>query len=135
MGILDTTSEATKQTDIDEILGFLASLEKVLPTEKDMKENLIENRVYNEYNVEELQASFGYVSDLLCQVYLVEMFTYIFAFRSIGRVFWEGCFQTRCPLTKSYLCMTPSTCEDWAEQSHSLTRGESLLGQPTPAFY
>ena len=29
MGILDTTSEATKQTDIDEILGFLASLEKV----------------------------------------------------------------------------------------------------------
>ena len=69
MGILDTTSEATKQTDIDEILGFLASLEKVLPTEKDMKENLIENRVYNEYNVEELQASFGYVSDLLCQVW------------------------------------------------------------------
>ena len=79
MGILDTTSEATKQTDIDEILGFLASLEKVLPTEKDMKENLIENRVYNEYNVEELQASFGYVSDLLLyQVYLVRKCSRVF---------------------------------------------------------
>ena len=29
MGILDTTSESTKQSDIDEILGFLAALEKV----------------------------------------------------------------------------------------------------------
>ena len=30
MGILDTTSEATKQTDVDEILGFLASLDRVI---------------------------------------------------------------------------------------------------------
>ena len=29
MGILDTSSESTKQSDIDEILGFLAALEKV----------------------------------------------------------------------------------------------------------
>ena len=29
MGILDTSSETTKQSDIDEILGFLAALEKV----------------------------------------------------------------------------------------------------------
>ena len=29
MGILDATSEKAKQTDIDEILGFLAALEKV----------------------------------------------------------------------------------------------------------
>ena len=29
MGILDTSSEASKQSDIDEILGFLAALEKV----------------------------------------------------------------------------------------------------------
>ena len=29
MGILDTFSEGAKQADIDEILGFLASLEKV----------------------------------------------------------------------------------------------------------
>ena len=29
MGILDTSSESSKQSDIDEILGFLAALEKV----------------------------------------------------------------------------------------------------------
>ena len=29
MGILDTSTESTKQSDIDEILGFLAALEKV----------------------------------------------------------------------------------------------------------
>ena len=29
MGILDTYSDGAKQADIDEILGFLASLEKV----------------------------------------------------------------------------------------------------------
>ena len=29
MGILDTFSEGAKQADVDEILGFLASLEKV----------------------------------------------------------------------------------------------------------
>ena len=29
MGILDTSSEANKKADIDEILGFLAALEKV----------------------------------------------------------------------------------------------------------
>ena len=29
MGILDTTSEESKQADIDEILGFLTALEKV----------------------------------------------------------------------------------------------------------
>jgi hypothetical protein len=29
MGILDTASETAKQQDIDEILGFLAALEKV----------------------------------------------------------------------------------------------------------
>lgn len=29
MGILDTSSETSKQSDIDEILGFLAALEKV----------------------------------------------------------------------------------------------------------
>jgi hypothetical protein len=29
MGILDSTSEKSKQADIDEILGFLAALEKV----------------------------------------------------------------------------------------------------------
>ena len=30
MGILDTYSDGAKQADIDEILGFLASLEKVI---------------------------------------------------------------------------------------------------------
>ena len=30
MGILDTSTESAKQSDIDEILGFLAALEKVL---------------------------------------------------------------------------------------------------------
>ena len=35
MGILDTTTESTKQADIDEILGFLAALEKVLSICKD----------------------------------------------------------------------------------------------------
>jgi hypothetical protein len=29
MGLLDTSSEAAKQADVDEILGFLAALEKV----------------------------------------------------------------------------------------------------------
>ena len=29
MGILDTSTESSKQADIDEILGFLAALEKV----------------------------------------------------------------------------------------------------------
>jgi len=29
MGILDTSTETSKQSDIDEILGFLAALEKV----------------------------------------------------------------------------------------------------------
>ena len=29
MGILDTSTESAKQSDIDEILGFLAALEKV----------------------------------------------------------------------------------------------------------
>lgn len=32
MGILDTASEKAKQQDIDEILGFLAALEKVKKT-------------------------------------------------------------------------------------------------------
>ena len=32
MGILDTSTESTKQSDIDEILGFLAALEKVILT-------------------------------------------------------------------------------------------------------
>ena len=30
MGILDTSSETSKQSDMDEILGFLAALEKVI---------------------------------------------------------------------------------------------------------
>ena len=30
MGILDTFSDGAKQADIDEILGFLASIDKVL---------------------------------------------------------------------------------------------------------
>ena len=30
MGILDTSTESTKQSDIDEILGFLAALEKFM---------------------------------------------------------------------------------------------------------
>ena len=98
MGILDTYSDGAKQADIDEILGFLASLEKVgrlklftrleignkdkvllyflfnnceflkifslkvLPSEKDLKRSLMNNAIYNEYTVDELQASFGYVS-------------------------------------------------------------------------
>ena len=32
MGILDTSSETSKQSDMDEILGFLAALEKVVGT-------------------------------------------------------------------------------------------------------
>lgn len=62
MGILDTSTEATKQSDIDEILGFLAALEKVLPSEKEMKQNLMNNAIYNEYNVEELETSFRYIN-------------------------------------------------------------------------
>ena len=94
MGVLDTTSEATKQTDIDEILGFLASLEKVLPSEKSMKQNLMDNKVYNEYNMEELQHSFSYVSCKSLEPQQNISHPYSF-FRLTGRnsleVYFQGC--------------------------------------------
>ena len=35
---------------------------QVLPSEKEMKQDLMNNAIYNEYNVEELESSFRYVS-------------------------------------------------------------------------
>jgi hypothetical protein len=36
----------------------------VLPSEKEMKQDLMNNAIYNEYNVEELESTFSYVSPL-----------------------------------------------------------------------
>ena len=44
------------------------SLFQVLPSEKDLKRSLMNNAIYNEYTVDELQASFGYVSSILINV-------------------------------------------------------------------
>jgi hypothetical protein len=46
MGILDTSTETSKQSDIDEILGFLAALEKV--------RNSDQNKGYN--NAQKLES-------------------------------------------------------------------------------
>ena len=35
---------------------------QVLPSEKEIKQNLMNNDVYNEYNLEELESSFKFVS-------------------------------------------------------------------------
>ncbi len=37
-------------------------LNQVLPSEKEMKQNLMSNSVYNEYNLEDMEASFKFVS-------------------------------------------------------------------------
>ena len=85
MGILNAASELNKQEEIDEILGFLTALEKVkkkldqtkignkcffslkaVPSEKKIKQNLMNNEVYNEYNLEELENSFRFVSWINC---------------------------------------------------------------------
>ena len=63
---------------------------QVLPSEKEMKQDLMKNAIYNEYNVEELQTTFRYVrntlipgrkSSLLSQ----HLHNYIHLFRSIGK--------------------------------------------------
>ena len=45
------------------ILLFLRFFQ-VLPSEKQMKRNLMKNAIYNEYNVDELETSFKFVSCL-----------------------------------------------------------------------
>eukprot|EP00094_Tigriopus_californicus_P013753 TCALIF_13309-PA protein Name:"Similar to MMEL1 Membrane metallo-endopeptidase-like 1 (Homo sapiens)" AED:0.07 eAED:0.07 QI:145/0.78/0.73/1/0.35/0.4/15/73/751 len=62
MGLLDQSSEDAKQSEIAEILGFLTALEKVIPTEKELKKSLLKNAIYNEYTVRELEISFKFIN-------------------------------------------------------------------------
>ena len=57
---------------------------QVLPSEKEMKQDLMNNAIYNEYNVEELQTTFRYVRKRNTVCRSTHTITF-YHFRSIGK--------------------------------------------------
>jgi len=59
--ILDNYSQPLKQSTTEEIVGFVAALTKLVPSRAEEREEISSNRIYNTYNIAELQSSFRYI--------------------------------------------------------------------------
>lgn len=59
--ILNNYSQPFKQSTTDEIVGFVAALTKMIPGHAAEQQDSRNNKIYNKYNIAELQSSFRYV--------------------------------------------------------------------------
>ena len=98
---------------------------QVLPTEKEMKQDLMNNAIYNEYNVEELETSFRYVgSPMLGKNRNGYKLLRIVFCSSIGECYWAACFRETPSLRMFCSYTIQHTCENSVESFPSLGRGK-----------